>query len=219
MPPPRPVLSVPPAWSPRGGLNALEGSSTAAAQIRACPSSTARGWFAAAPTSASTSAASGCLATAPTSASLGPAGVGFPPSAASAASGPSPAAAPTASGFSPTSARQPPAVGPSRSVAVLLGRALDRAGSVRRQELHRTFHLGWVMRVGGQPRRSAARNPLLQPPVPRRVVAPLVVYPQMSPPLHCWVTPLGGRSRRRASFPTQCRLRRMRSVDGEFPST
>jgi hypothetical protein len=55
------------------------------------------------------------------------------------------------------------------SIAVLLGRALARVGSVWRQELHRTCHLGRIVRAEGRLRRSAAHNPLLQPPAPRWV--------------------------------------------------
>jgi hypothetical protein len=99
MPPPRPVLSVPPARSPLGGLHAPEGSSAAPARLRARPSSS-----------------TGEVlhrhlrphlrphlrrVGLPSPPSIGTHSGGIPPSTAVAASGPSPATTTAASGFSP----------------------------------------------------------------------------------------------------------------------
>jgi hypothetical protein len=126
MPPPRPVLSVSPARSPRGGLHAPEGSLRRLpgyVPVPPRPRGGGGGWFAVATaTSAPASTALGCPAAAPASASLGPAAAGFPLSTAAAVSGLSPTTAATASGFSPADApdvsslsHASPAAGPSCS--------------------------------------------------------------------------------------------------------
>jgi hypothetical protein len=112
MPPPRPVLSVSPARSPRGGLHTPEGSSAAAARLRAHPSSpTGGGSPPPPPPLPPPPQRRAAQPPPPASASLGPATAGFPLAVAAAASGFSPADAPDASGISHAS----PTAGPSRS--------------------------------------------------------------------------------------------------------